>query len=335
MTGSECEETETVVAELKVTENTVAICMATYNGEQFLSEQIDSILAQSWQDWILFIRDDGSKDATAAILREYQSRYSEKICVIDDPCLEGGSAKKNFAAIVEWVKTHDSFRYFMCSDQDDYWLPDKIEKSLNALKEVEERTHGPVLLHTDLKVVDEQLREIYPSFFRCTRLNPNVKDLSHLLVQNNVTGCTVMWNRALNDKVSLSNDDAMMHDWWLALAACCFGEIVCLREPTILYRQHGDNAVGAKDSNYSTYTLRAIKGEAHIRGSLRATMRQAKGFLNAFRDELSPDQITTVENYANLLTLGKFRRVLAVLKGHYLRMGFSRAVFELLYILFM
>ena len=323
------------MAELQIRENTVAICMATYNGEQFLPEQIDSILAQSYQDWILFIRDDGSKDATVEILRDYQNGHRDKIVLIDDPCLKGGSAKKNFAAIVEWVKTHYAFRYFMCSDQDDYWLPDKIEKTLHALKTVEDQTHGPVLVHTDLKVVDSELRELYPSFFQSTRLNPRVKDLNHLLVQNNVTGCTIMWNRPLNDRVSLENDDVMMHDWWLALAACCFGQIVCLKEATILYRQHGDNSVGAGDSIYSTYSLRALKGEAHIRGVLRATLRQAAAFLNCCRDELSPDQIKTVENYANLLAFGKLHRLLTVLKGHYLRMGFSRAFFELILIMFM
>ena len=234
---------------LQYDNNTVAICLATYNGERYLSEQLDSILAQTYQNFHLFIRDDHSKDGTVSILEKYSENHPDKITVINDPNLSGGSSQKNFASILNWVKKQFNFEYFMFSDQDDFWLPNKIQISLEKIRKIEKNFDGPVLIHTDLRVVDKDLKTLGESFFAYRALDPSKHDLRHLLIQNNITGCTMLWNKKLNDIVDISSDEVAMHDWWMALVACCFGKIDYVNEPTILYRQHGDNVVGATNVN--------------------------------------------------------------------------------------
>lgn len=317
---------------MHIDNNTVAICMATYNGEAFLSEQIDSIIKQSYTNWVLFIRDDNSADSTRTVIDGYVADYPEKIVLINDPDLVGGSSKKNFAAILEWVNKNRDFNYFMFSDQDDYWLPDKVEKSLGRLKTIEEQTHGPVLVHTDLMVVDSELKVLGDSFFEYRALDPNVKDINHLLVQNNVTGCTMIWNKALNDLLSLNNDNVAMHDWWITLVACCFGTIECLEEPTIMYRQHGRNVVGATRVNTPAFIINRLKGNNHVKDTLRQSVDQAKSFVAYYGDELETNQRKTVEKFSDLYRHNKLKRVSTIVKGKYLKQGIVQIIGELMFI---
>ena len=141
--------------------NNVAICMATYNGENYIDEQITSIIEQTYQNWILFIRDDGSSDDTVAHIRRFLEQYPDKIKMIEEPELLGGSSKKNFSAIVEWVKDHYNFGYFMFADQDDVWLPDKVQKMLVRMQAEEKSSADgaePILLFTDYYVADADLK---------------------------------------------------------------------------------------------------------------------------------------------------------------------------------
>ena len=134
---------------MNITDDTVAICMATYNGAMYIKEQIESIEQQNYTNWILFIRDDNSTDDTAYIIKEKAENNPEKIIVIENDSLKGGSSKKNFAEILKWVSQNYDFNYFMFSDQDDYWLPQKVGLSFTKVKEIEENFDGPVLIHTD------------------------------------------------------------------------------------------------------------------------------------------------------------------------------------------
>ena len=252
--------------------------------------------------------------------------------LIDDPALSGGSSKKNFAAIVAWVKARYEFNYYMFSDQDDFWLPDKISRTLAALQAEEARTGGPVLAHTDLKVVDSGLKELGGSFFAYRALDPEVKDLNHLLIQNNITGCTMMWNRALNELVELSDDKVAMHDWWMALAACCFGSIVCVKEATILYRQHGDNVVGATKVNTPGFILQRLKGNNHVRQTLRMAVEQAGAFLAHYGEKLSETQRETLGIFSALYTHGKPQRLAQVISHRFLKQGTVQIIGELLFI---
>ena len=311
---------------------TIAICMATYNGETFLQEQLESILKQTNQNWILFIRDDNSTDKTLQILQRYASLYQNKIVLIEDSALSGGSAKQNFASILSWVSTHYSFSYFMFSDQDDVWLDTKIEKSLQYMKANASDQSIPVLVHTDLTVVDRQLSVLDRSFFHYRNLNPHLTDLCRLLVQNNVTGCTMLWNRALNDLLDLGNRNIIMHDWWIALVACVFGKILCFEEPTILYRQHGTNVVGATRVNSFGFILKRLRSYQQVQNKLKLSVAQAGSFLDHYKANLSQEQAHILQQFASLYTHNKLGRIIQICRGSFLKQGLIQIIGELLLI---
>ena len=174
----------------------VYILMATYNGEKYLKEQIDSILNQTYKNWRLIIHDDNSTDNTLNLIKEYVEKYPEKIILIDDDISTGG-AKENFAYLLN--KIDDNFDYIMFSDQDDVWFENKIELTLNKMIETERKySKKPILVHTDLKVVDENLNVIAESMIRYQKIDiNNQKYIKFLALENVVTGCTVMINKYL------------------------------------------------------------------------------------------------------------------------------------------
>lgn len=317
---------------MEINANTVAICMATYNGERYVAEQIESILKQSYENWALFIRDDGSKDRTVEIIREYADRYPQKVVVIDDPTLRGGSSQKNFAAILKWVTSSYSFNYFMFSDQDDYWLDFKIEKCMNAIQKQENNRKMPVLVHTDLKVVDQDLNVLGESFFEYRALDAGKKDLNHLLVQNNITGCTMLWNKALNDLIDLSSDAVAMHDWWIGLTAATFGAINVVEEPTILYRQHSANVVGATRVNSLSFIIKRLIGSSHVKETLHMSIEQADAFLHYYEDILPDETKATLCKFAEIKNHNKIARVATVIKHRFLKQGMVQIVGELMFI---
>lgn len=317
---------------MNINETTVAICMATCNGERYLPEQIDSILRQTYTNWILFIRDDGSADATPEIIRQYAARQEGKIIHVTDPSLSGGSAKKNFAALLSWVSARHSFSYFMFADQDDVWLDTKIEKSLALMRQEENSCRGPVLVHTDLTVVDQDLGVLGESFFKYRSLNPQVTDLRHLLIQNNVTGCTMLWNRTLNELLDIRQEAVVMHDWWIALTACVFGRIRFVQEPTILYRQHGKNVVGASRVNTLGFVMRRLRDLDHVRRTLRMPVEQAGAFLACYGDRLTEEQRYILQTFSGLYSHNKLVRVRTVCRESFLKQGWIQILGELLFI---
>ncbi len=314
-----------------VTKDTVAICMATYNGECYLRDQIESILQQTYKDWVLFIRDDGSNDNSIEIIKEYASRKPEKIILIDDR-EDGGSPKKNFSIILNWVNSNYNFRYFMFSDQDDYWLETKVESSINIIKSEEKGYNGPILLHTDLKVVDSRLNIIEESFFKYRALDPKTKDINHLLVQNNITGCTMCWNSELNKLINLSDDSIVMHDWWIGLIASCFGKIICFEKPTILYRQHGQNVVGATQVNSIRFVISRVLGNAHVKETLKLSIDQSDAFLKEFGKKLSPDIKSDITRFSSIKNKNKINRVNTIIKHRYLKQGIIQIIGQVLFI---
>lgn len=113
----------------------------------------------------------------------------------------------------------------MFADLDDVWLEDKVEKSMNVMLEAETDNNQPFFVHADLVVVDQNWNVLVESFFQYRTLDPEVQDLRHLLIQNNVTGCTMLWNKKLNDLLNLEDDAIAMCDWWIALTTCVFWKI--------------------------------------------------------------------------------------------------------------
>lgn len=223
--------------------HTVAIVMATFNGERFLTRQLTSLLAQTTTDWHLWIRDDGSTDGTVAIIDDFARRDRRISRVRDD--LGNIGPVRGFARLLQQLPADIS--YAMFCDQDDEWLPDKITVSVRHMRELEHCHPGvPVLVHTDLIVIDEQGDVTNSSFWAYSGIDPFMNSLSRLFFQNTVTGCTALLNRPLLDRTRESLDGAEMHDWWVALVARGFGIIEPLRHATVRYRQHSANVLGAR-----------------------------------------------------------------------------------------
>lgn len=312
--------------------SSVAVMLATYNGAKYLKEQIESILSQSFEDWTLYIRDDGSKDSTHDVIEQYTEKYPDKIIEIKDESLVGGSSKANFAAIQKWVTYNAPHQYYMFSDQDDYWKTDKIQTTLLAMKRAESNYDGPVLVHTDLEVVNDKLETLGSSFFSYRALNPDVTDLPHLLVQNNITGCTMCWNSKLNNLLDLTDPSVAMHDWWIALVAAAFGKIVCVPDATIKYRQHGNNVVGATKVNTLGFILKRLSGSAHVKETLKMAHAQAAVFGEKYKKELSDSQLEIVNDFNSFCSASRISRIYRSIKGGFLKQGFVQVIGELMYV---
>lgn len=185
-----------------------------------LLQYMDSIIGQTYGNWRLLARDDGSTDGTVDILRAYAGDHPGKILLIEDGD-KGLGASGNF----ERLMRHSKADYIMFCDQDDVWLPDKIGRLFDAMREFENQ-HGtdiPLLVHSDLKVVGPDCEELQPSFFAFQGIELSFgRCINRLLVQNIVTGCASMFNRNLLERALPIPADAAMHDWWLTLVAAGF-----------------------------------------------------------------------------------------------------------------
>ena len=231
----------------------IAVLLSTYNGEKFLGEQLDSLLAQSHKNFILVVRDDGSRDRTVSILESYAGDHPERIHLLSCDGVNMG-ASASFAFLADYVLKSKEFLglksiYMMFCDQDDIWYPQKIEKLLSAMlaTEADNGSTLPIIVHSDLEVVSEQNTVIAKSLINYQGLEIERNSFSNLLISNLVTGCTALINESLAKKALPIPESAIMHDWWLALVATAFGKLVYLNIPLVHYRQHGNNTIGAKE----------------------------------------------------------------------------------------
>ena len=263
------------------------ILLAAYNGEKYLRAQLDSILAQTLSDWHLTVSDDGSSDATPSILDEYAARFPRQIRRVFPP-RRFGSAKEHFF----WLMRQSDADYLLFSDQDDVWHPDKLQLFTQSLQAAERESgkDTPVLVFSDLRPVDEELRPIAESLAEYQNMNVAEPDWRGILLSNVVTGCACGVNRALALLAAPPETDGIiMHDWWLAAVAARFGRLVFLPERTVDYRQHGDNSVGAKDVRSARYLARKLARLSSVRELAVRKKRQAAAFRQAYASRLSPE----------------------------------------------
>lgn len=277
----------------------IAILMATYNGEKYICQQIDSILSQTCTDWELYIHDDGSTDNTIAAVESYVGKYPDKIHLIDGKST--GGAKYNFFYLFSQVEA----QYYMTCDQDDVWLEKKIGLTYDKMQAIEDKADIPCLVYTELRVVDGELNTIADTMSEYQSLDCHKRTINQFILQNSVTGCTMMINRALRDKMLhiTDIDNTIMHDWWAAIVAAQFGKTAFIDEPTILYRQHGDNSLGALGINKLSYIVRRVWQKKQIQESMRLGRLQAREFAKTYN--LPEDSLAV--RYAALE--GKSRRV--------------------------
>ena len=229
----------------------VDILLATYNGEKYLREQIDSILNQSYKDFRLLISDDCSNDLTRSILEEYKNKDSRIEVFFQENNL---GVVKNFEFLLGKVEA----KYYMFSDQDDIWKENKIEKSLSKIEE------GFDLVYSDLEVVDENLNVIYESYWKLKGIYDKIKkynNFNSLYLNNFVTGCTMISRKELINKfLPLPNTSKyVLHDYWISLILSQDGRISYIEEPLIKYRQHKNNKVGSKKKSDELKSIDEIR----------------------------------------------------------------------------
>ena len=216
----------------------------------------------------------------------------------------------------------------MCCDQDDVWLPNKISLTLEEMKR-NEAENTPVLVHTDLKVVDAELNVKSESFFEYSKLNkyPTYREL---LIQNSITGCTMMMNKPLVEllKEELNMSNILMHDWVAALVASGSGKLGFVDCPTMLYRQHGVNSVGAKQYGPALFIAKLKNSE--IRKSLEDTAKQAGELAKTYEGKMHKAQYELTCAYANIFEQNKAKRIVFYWKNKVFKKGLARKVCQML-----
>lgn len=288
---------------------TISIILCTYNSEAYISELADSILRNDFKDFEILVQDDCSTDKTISILESFDDPRI-KIKINNAP---SGSAAMNFMSALVNLKTAP---YVMFADADDFWEPFKISKTFEMMKKAEAQSppDTPVLVHSDLSVVNENLKRIAPSLWDYEKISPERTKLNQLLAQNNVTGCTVMINDALKKCVPSVPDAFVMHDWWLALCASAFGKIEYLREPLIRYRQHGDNSVGAYDASSLSASAKKLANKEKTRRIYDSMFDQADCFAEYYSDRLSEKQYRICKAYGSMKYQSRLQKCATVFR---------------------
>ena len=298
----------------------ITIIMAVYNGQEYIREQLESLKDQTYTEWRLVIRDDRSSDKTAEIVKKFSDEVEQEVIfkVNEKP---SGSAKNNFALLINDAKESD---YVMFCDQDDIWKKDKIEITFNKMKQAEER-YGrdfPLLVHGDVEVIDENGNINADSMFEMSHINADSK-LPQILIQNHVTGCTMMCNKKLIAGISeyASSEYIIMHDYLAALYASVFGKIEVIKKPLLSYRQHSGNSVGAKNNNNPVYLLKRLaNGRKSYKEAMETSRNQVKFFVEIYREELAAEkyckEYELMSGYASLGSRAKLYRIMFYKKNH-------------------
>ncbi len=286
-------------------------------------------MEQTHQKIFIIAGDDASRDSTPEVVRQYEQKAYGKIHF--KQYIENVGTILNFSRLGDYVDSN----YIMLSDQDDIWLPSKVEKTLEKMKEMEAiyGSDTPLLVHTDLSVVDENLKMLHPSFWKYCMYNPNNTSLARVLTQNNVTGCTVMINRALLNLAFPIPAEAYMHEHWLYLVATAFGHVGCIEESTLYYRQHSSNAIGA----YKRCDMKQIrslfrdKHRVHVTTyQLYVKMVQAHAFYKRYSESLDSETKEILKKFITLKNDTFIEEIKTRFHYNFHRGGFYTEIYDLI-----
>ena len=217
--------------------NRIAILMSTYNGEKYLSEQLSSILNQSCQDYTLYIRDDGSTDKTIDIITEYIKKDNRFVLLKDS--IQHRGPKESFLWLLREIKSE----FYMFCDQDDVWESPKVkisfEKSIGINSEI------PILICTDLKLVNHNLELLHESMWKTHKIYSLVDNKNGLKIASMFPGCTMLFNRKTRELAINEKFDFPLHDMLISFVSLRNnGLIIPIKQSLIKYRQHTNNVVG-------------------------------------------------------------------------------------------
>lgn len=296
----------------------ISIAMCTYNGEKFVLEQLESFVHQTVLPDEIVIFDDNSTDNTVDIVRKFKDNAPFDVRIFCNSSSVG--VVHNFALAIEACNGE----YIFLSDQDDVWLPDKIEITMNKMLYIEANLgdEHPICVHTDLKVVNEELNIMSNSFFKYQgvyHLYKKREQIKVLPVQNFVVGCTVLINKAMKDAALPFPENVVMHDHWLSLIAACAGTLEFIDVPTINYRQHTSNTVGAhKLVSFSNFQYLVDKDR--IRKNILAKYYQLLDFIKFQNGKYVPIN-SELSLFRQYIDSGDVNKALGV---HFCKEGFIK-----------
>lgn len=225
------------------------ILMGSYNGAAYIEEQIQSIQQQTIQDWQLIVRDDNSSDHTRELVQQYADQDS-RIKLLEDYSHKG--VINNFGELLNYAKNHTQAEYYAFADQDDVWLPEKLDRSINKISE-SNSNDIPSLVFTDVNVVDTHLNTLTPSYLAMLGFDEkNSMDIKQLCWKNIAPGCACLFNKKFFEllKPLPESKKIIMHDAYLVQVAASCGKLEYVNQPLMLYRQHGKNEAGANIDRY-------------------------------------------------------------------------------------
>ena len=298
------------------------IHMATFNGEEFLPASLDSLLDQTDGDFVLKIRDDGSKDSTLDILELYRPRFGERMHILRDRD-PSGSAKANFSRILENCESD----FVLWADQDDVWLPEKVSLQRQLLEDAE-REFGqdcPIYVYTDAIPVDGNLSPIQDSYFAYKKINPGtISNLRECLVCGSMIGCASGLNRALCRLISpIPADEVAGHDWFAFQIAASCGRIAFSSEPSLLYRLHGSNVSQQQINSLKSYVGTGNKTD-RVRRGMRARWKQARAVLDRLPANAPLASRKALQEFVEIEGMSPLARRAALVRRGFLYPDFNR-----------
>ena len=265
----------------------VDILMATYNGEAFVEEQVRSIINQTYSSWRLLVHDDGSTDQTLEILRRLAAEDA-RIVLIEDGIFHLGVAR-NFIHLVALATAP----YCMFCDQDDIWLPNKVEKMLHAIEPLDQML--PQALYTNAYlwnpergILSDKNTLTYPTTIRQT-----------LFLNTGIQGAAAIFNRKMCEVMAQPLSYYAMHDHVLLLAGICFGQVHYLHESLMYYRQHEHNLTGNAPGSIAKKILLMWQNR-HVPLVSREHYEGLKAFYEHFQWKMSVDDKRLVQAFLSL-----------------------------------
>ena len=289
---------------------TTAVLLATYNGSAFLPALLDSLVSQSDPDFMVMMQDDGSADGTPDLLSGIAGRDRRFFFGAEQGMHLGAAG--NFLSLIRQVKAD----YILLCDQDDIWESEKIAVLKRAMLDLEALygSETPLLVHSDCSLIGESGENIGNSFFARQGWDPAAVSLPQLLVQNNVTGCTLIMNESLRKLIAehAKAGDLFMHDWFIALTAASFGQIAFVKRPLTRYRQHTGNEIGASAHSLLARGLAALGNRQDAKRRILLTYTHAEAFSRLYGDLLPAQAKSTVDRYLATQRMPKLSRILAV-----------------------
>ncbi len=280
-----------------------AILMSTYNGEKFLKEQVDSILNQTYKDFTLYIRDDGSTDGTVKLLQEYND---SRICLIK------GNNIGPAASFFELLKMAKDTEYIFFSDQDDVWFENKLE---NMLSVISAYGNTPTMVFSDFETIDENGKQTDTSYFEHLSLcvKSGETELSKVIAQPFVFGCASVINKALAEMVTDPPEDIEMHDCWISQSAAAVGKLIYMPQQTIAHRFHSSNATGREGQDSFKARLKRVTVEYKKQAENTALrLRQVKNLLRVHQAHLLPHTKAMLEDLMTAFGKGKLATLFAM-----------------------